>query len=92
MNCVALAVYLALAEQLQHNLGFVILDDPSQNLDTEHKRALVGILSRLAPRIQVLIATQDDELDALIGSGIGEDAYDRCCLAWSAGSGASVVR
>ena len=40
MNCVALSVYLALATCLEHNLGFVILDDPSQNLDTKNTRGL----------------------------------------------------
>jgi DNA repair protein SbcC/Rad50 len=91
INCVALSVYLALASQLEHNLGFVILDDPSQNLDTEHKKALVDILTRLAPQIQVLVGTQDSELDELMGSAAGKDADYRRCLAWSPLTGAAVV-
>ena len=91
MNCVALSVYLALATQLQHNIGFVILDDPSQNLDTEHKQALVGILSRLAPQLQVLVGTQDSELDELIGSATAEESLDRKCLSWSPSAGCAVV-
>lgn len=90
MNCVALSVYLALATQLQHNLGFVILDDPSQNLDTEHKQALVGILARLAPQIQVLVGTQDSELDQLIGRSTADGAFHRRRLSWSPQSGATV--
>jgi DNA repair exonuclease SbcCD ATPase subunit len=91
MNCVALSVYLALAAQLQHNLGFVILDDPSQNLDTEHKQALVGILSRLAPQLQVLIGTQDSELDELIGSCAAKESFHRRRLTWSPLTGSAVV-
>ena len=91
MNCVALSVYLALASQLQHNLGFVILDDPSQNLDTEHKQALVNILSRLAPNLQVLIGTQDSELDALIMGSATHESFHRRRLTWSAQTGTTVV-
>jgi exonuclease SbcC len=91
MNCVALSVYLALATQLQHNLGFVILDDPSQNLDTEHKQALVDILSRLAPQLQVLVGTQDSELDELIGNASNADSFHRKRLSWSPHTGCSVV-
>ncbi|MGO9027817.1 MAG: AAA family ATPase [Acidimicrobiales bacterium] len=91
MNCVALSVYLALATQLQHNLGFVILDDPSQNLDTEHKQALVAILSRLAPQLQVLVGTQDSELDDLIGTSAAKDSFHRRCLTWSPLTGSAVV-
>jgi exonuclease SbcC len=91
MNCVALSVYLALATQLQHNLGFVILDDPSQNLDTEHKQALVAILSRLAPQLQVVVGTQDSELDELIGTSTAKDSFHRRCLTWSPLTGSAVV-
>ena len=91
MNCVALSVYLALATQLQHNLGFVILDDPSQNLDTEHKQALVGILSRLAPQLQVLVGTQDTELDELIGHSAAKELFHRRRLTWSPQTGSAVV-
>ena len=91
MNSVALSVYLALATQLPHNLGFVILDDPSQNLDTEHKQALVGILSRLAPELQVLIGTQDSELDGLITSSAAKESFHRKRLSWSPLTGTAVV-
>jgi exonuclease SbcC len=90
MNCVALSVYLALATQLQHNLGFVILDDPSQNLDTVHKQALVGILSRLAPQLQVLVGTQDSELDELIGNSAAKESFHRRRLTWSPSTGSAI--
>jgi DNA repair exonuclease SbcCD ATPase subunit len=68
MNCVALAIYLALAKKdiYSHNLGFLILDDPSQNLDTSHKKALAEILLQLVPQKQVILATHDNELQAIL--------------------------
>lgn len=68
MNCVALAIYLALSKTLTHKLGFLILDDPSQNLDTEHKRALVKILNKMLSHHQLIISTQDTELQNFIKS------------------------
>lgn len=91
MNCVALSVYLALREVLTHNLGFVILDDPSQNLDTEHKEALAELLAELKPSTQLLIASQDEEFQRLLLAkldGKGTKAYD---LAWNPRKGASLT-
>ncbi|MDE3102493.1 MAG: hypothetical protein KGJ98_09675 [Chloroflexota bacterium] len=93
MNGVALSIYLALTTALAHDLGFVILDDPSQSLDAEHKAALVSILAAMAPRTQLLLATQDTELQKLLRRellGEGSRAYE---LQWSrAGVVASQVR
>jgi DNA repair exonuclease SbcCD ATPase subunit len=91
MNCVALSVYLALARVLTHKLGFLILDDPSQNLDTEHKVALARILKELQPATQLLIATQDSELQTILRSNLdsaGTLAYE---LDWHALSGTNLA-
>lgn len=91
MNCVALSVYLALRDVLTHNLGFVILDDPSQNLDSEHKEALVDLLTELKPSTQLLIASQDEEFQRLLLSkmeGKGIQAYS---LEWEARKGATLL-
>jgi DNA repair exonuclease SbcCD ATPase subunit len=66
MNCVALSIYLALTKVLPNGFGFVMLDDPSQSLDHEHKEALVDILSEISSERQVVVATQDTELVSLI--------------------------
>jgi DNA repair protein SbcC/Rad50 len=82
MNCVALSIYLALARVLSHNLGFVILDDPSQNLDSEHKVALANILKGLQPNTQLLVASQDAELQGILRTELAGDqtlVYD---LSW----------
>ena len=72
MNCVALSVYLSLSKVLPHKLGFLILDDPSQNLDMQHKEALCKILKEIKEDGQVIIATQDDELQKMLSSKTSE--------------------
>lgn len=66
MNCVALSIYLALTNVLTHRLGFIILDDPSQNLDADHKVALARLLKELQTSTQLLIATQDTEMQEIL--------------------------
>ncbi len=66
MNCVALSIYLALAKVLSHGLGFLILDDPSQNLDTDHKKVLVSLLAESCADNQILVSTQDEELHSML--------------------------
>ncbi|MDA2912541.1 AAA family ATPase [Acidobacteriia bacterium AH_259_A11_L15] len=85
MNCVALAIYLALAKKdiYSHNLGFLVLDDPSQNLDTSHKKALAEILLELVPQKQVILATHDKELQSILENEGGQKKlliyrFDRC--------------
>jgi len=91
MNCVALSVYLALKEVLTHNLGFIILDDPSQNLDAAHKSALVKSLGEMKGSAQLLVATQDEEMQRMLAAelnGAGTRAYS---LVWSPKNGTAVA-
>jgi ABC-type lipoprotein export system ATPase subunit len=48
---------------------FIILDDPSQSLDTEHKKALVKVLGEVSLGSQLIIATQDAEFEQEIDAG-----------------------
>lgn len=66
MNCVALSVFFALTKTLPMKLGFMMLDDPSQNLDRDHKAALAQIVSGLVPERQIFIATQDREFKDML--------------------------
>jgi DNA repair exonuclease SbcCD ATPase subunit len=63
MNCAALSIFLSLSSMLERRPKFVIIDDPSQNLDPEHKKSLVKVLHDVAFGSQVIIATQDAELE-----------------------------
>jgi len=57
-NLVAISLFLAMAKRSP--AGLVILDDPSQSLDLEHKKALIEVLQALMDEIQVIVATQDE--------------------------------
>jgi|GEM_PF-1499536 len=69
MNCAALSIFLSLSSMLERRQKFVILDDPSQNLDPEHKKFLVRVLRDVALENQVIVATQDTELEEKIRAG-----------------------
>jgi DNA repair exonuclease SbcCD ATPase subunit len=57
-NLVAISLFLAMAKRSPARL--VILDDPSQSLDLEHKKALVEVLQALMEDVQVIVATHDE--------------------------------
>jgi DNA repair exonuclease SbcCD ATPase subunit len=63
LNALALAIFLGLASAggLTAPMGFVMLDDPSQSMGTEHKRNLAAVLDEVCNTRQVLLATMDSE-------------------------------
>jgi len=70
LNALALAIFLGLATASGPGapFGFVMLDDPSQSLGTEHKEKLVDVLDEVAACRQVIVATMDREFhDCLEG-------------------------
>lgn len=69
MNCAALSIFLSLSSMLDRKMKFLILDDPSQSLDTEHKKTLVNVLRDVSLGNQVIIATQDAELEKELADG-----------------------
>lgn len=64
MNCVALAIFLALGEGMRRRGGpsFLILDDPSQSLDSGQKKKLAALLDKVSGKSQLVLATMDEEL------------------------------
>ena len=62
MNCAALAIFLSLARTSTTGVDFVMLDDPSQNLDKVHTRNLSDLLAQFAKDRQVIISSQDENL------------------------------
>jgi len=69
-NALALAIFLGLSGSVGRasTFGFVMLDDPSQSLATEHKEALVQVLDEIAGQRQVILATMDKETDEMLHS------------------------
>jgi DNA repair protein SbcC/Rad50 len=90
MNCVGLSIYLSLAKVLGHNLGFVMLDDPSQNLDGEHKHELATALGQLASGRQLVVATHDGEFDGFLRKSLGKEGVKWYDLSWSPKEGTSL--
>jgi DNA repair exonuclease SbcCD ATPase subunit len=63
-NCAAIAIFLAVNQHLSKNLETILLDDPSQSMDTEHKQRLAQTLAS-NPR-QVIVATEDPQMYAFL--------------------------
>jgi len=62
LNAAAIAIFLALAKsEPQHNIGFILLDDPSQSLHSDYKQAFAEILNDIVATRQVIISTMDTE-------------------------------
>lgn len=66
----SITMRIAFAMVLVPNLGWLILDEPTHNLDEEGRRALGAVLSEHAPKIvgQIFVITHDESLkDAVSG-------------------------
>jgi hypothetical protein len=63
MNALALAIFLGLAATAKETgrFGFLMLDDPSQSLGTEHKKQLAKLLDHVAQHKTLVLATMDAE-------------------------------
>jgi DNA repair protein SbcC/Rad50 len=90
MNCVALSAYLSLTKILAHNLGFIMMDDPSQNLDSDHKKALANVIKELLPSEQLVIGTHDSEFDGFLRRDMGTSGVAWIDLEWTPRDGTVV--
>ena len=61
LNIAALSVFISNSKLMAGGLPLIILDDPTQNMDTEHKQNFAKLVSKLADDFQVIVATEDDE-------------------------------
>ncbi len=63
LNALALAIFLGLAATANESgtFGFLMLDDPSQSLGTEHKTQLAKLLNQVARHKNVIVSTMDAE-------------------------------
>ena len=65
-NVVAVAIFLAMAEHLPHNLNVLMMDDPTQSMDPEHQRAMAQFLAEEGANRQVIVATEDPAFAKMI--------------------------
>ena len=68
MNIVALSIFLSNNTKMAGNLALVVMDDPAQSMDDEHKRALARMIQMLSMNKQIIIATQDLEMKKALDS------------------------
>jgi DNA repair exonuclease SbcCD ATPase subunit len=63
LNALALSIFLGLAATARETgtFGFLILDDPSQSLGTDHKKQLAKVLDQVTRHKKVIVATMDAE-------------------------------
>jgi DNA repair exonuclease SbcCD ATPase subunit len=68
LNALALSIFLGMAslKGASQPFGFIMLDDPSQSLGSEHKQKLVAVLDEVLVNRIVVLASADKELQDLI--------------------------
>ena len=71
MNIVALSIFLSNNTKMAGNFALVVMDDPAQSMDEEHKNALVSTMFELSAKKQIILATQDLEL---------KNAVEKVCI------------
>ena len=62
-NAVVLVPYFAFSElgMLQHDLDFLLIDDPSRSFDIKHLESLMKLLQSVSGHAQVILATHEKE-------------------------------
>jgi DNA repair exonuclease SbcCD ATPase subunit len=85
LNAMALSIFLGMAcsEGTNQLFDFVILDDPSQSLGSEHKENLVVVLDEVLRKRIVILSSMDKELHDLIFSKVTKAKTKYVFSEWS---------
>jgi len=72
LNALALSIFLGMAnlKGAAQQFGYVMLDDPSQSLGSEHKNKLVEVLDEVLKERMVILSSMDKELQDSVLSKI----------------------
>jgi DNA repair exonuclease SbcCD ATPase subunit len=94
LNSLALAMFLGLACSAEGSGGFsfLMMDDPSQSLGSEHKEQLVGVLNEVATSRRLLIATMDREFRDFWREGVKHPKTEYWFDGWTLTGGPSIIR
>jgi len=94
LNAMALSIFLGMAglEETNQPFGFIMLDDPSQSLGSEHKQRLVEILDAVAQERTVILSSMDTELEALASSKMTKAKTKYVFSGWTQDTGPQVER
>jgi DNA repair exonuclease SbcCD ATPase subunit len=93
LNALALAFFLGLAASAKDSgtFGFILMDDPSQSLDSEHKKRLVQVLNEVADQKQLMISTMDRELRDYLVEGLTKMKTEYVFEAWTPEQGPTII-
>jgi hypothetical protein len=67
------------------------MDDPSQSLDSAHKKQLVEVLNDLLRQKQLVLATMDHELRDLLAEGLTKTKVEYRYKKWSPETGPTIT-
>ncbi len=72
LNSLALSIFLGLTKASgdSHPLGFILMDDSSQSLDSQQKARLVEILNEFSDIKNITVSTMDTEMQQLLKDNI----------------------
>jgi len=72
LNAMALSIFLGMAssKETKQPFGFIMLDDPSQSLGSQHKEKLVEVLNEVLSERMIVLSSMDKELQDLAVSKI----------------------
>lgn len=94
LNALALAIFLGLASASGPDapMGFVMLDDPSQSMGTEHKRNLAAVLDEVCKARELVVATMDDEFRGFLDAGLTKAKTTYVFEEWTPKGGPTIRR
>ncbi len=92
MNALALAIFLGLACSADeaNRFGFVMLDDPSQSLGSQHKAKLAEVLSEVLAKKSVILSTMDVELRQLLDAAVTKESQTYLFSNWTPENGPKI--
>ncbi|KPK77003.1 MAG: hypothetical protein AMJ89_03195 [candidate division Zixibacteria bacterium SM23_73] len=93
LNSLALSIFLGLAKTSgdSHPLGFILMDDSSQSLDSQQKARLVEILNELSDIKNIIVSTMDTEMQQLLKDGLTKLKTICEFSAWTPDSGPKIL-
>lgn len=94
LNAMALSVFLGMAclKGATQQFGFIMLDDPSQSLGSEHKERLVAVLDEVLNERMVILSSMDKELQDLVLSKITKAKTKYIFADWTPETGPEVKK
>jgi exonuclease SbcC len=93
LNALALAIFLGLAAAAKESgsFQFLMLDDPSQSLGTEHKKQLARLLDQVAQHKRLIVATMDTEFHECLKEGFTKARKEYRFGKWTPEKGPSIT-